>query len=438
MTEIDINELSDARFMGLMCPAGSYQSKSLVNAMVELIISTEQRKRARKHNDLVNFKDAVSRIVGDLLIALEVKEAGWSYHPMSPASFNDRPVGYKTFKSIVATMETNGLIEVSLGRNARGIQFEGMMTPTYHPSLATRFRPTSRLKAMAIEASVDLSQVRGHFPQQLPKNVIEVRGKSRTVRGVKTKGKKLRVVASDKTKAMATEVRELNRFLAGFELEGGNFSGYRRLFSNGDAQGFDFQWGGRLYGVGDHSYQGMKQQDRAEMKISGEEVVEIDINASYLTILYGLTGYPLPSRADIYEVEGVHRAVIKAWITSTIGHHGFHTRWPKTALDEIKAAGVEKPASMTMTSLQPTILDHFPMLADWPSQKITWADLMFIESEIVMGTMVELMRSSGVPCFSVHDSIIVRKRDEWIASDTLVRQFKERANVEPRLKTKKR
>ena len=29
---------------------------------------------------------------------------------------------------------------------------------------------------------------------------------------------------------------------------------------------------------------------------------------------------------------------------------------------------------------------------------------MFIESEIVIKTMVELMRSYGAPCFSVHDS----------------------------------
>ena len=49
---------------------------------------------------------------------------------------------------------------------------------------------------------------------------------------------------------MEADVKSLNRFLADFELEGGGFSGYRRLFSNGDIDGFDFQWGGRLYGVG--------------------------------------------------------------------------------------------------------------------------------------------------------------------------------------------
>ena len=33
---------------------------------------------------------------------------------------------------------------------------------------------------------------------------------------------------------MEADLKSLNKFLAGFELEGGSFSGYRRLFSNGD------------------------------------------------------------------------------------------------------------------------------------------------------------------------------------------------------------
>ena len=87
-----------------------------------------------------------------------------------------------------------------------------------------------------------------------------------------------------------------------------------------------------------------------------------------------------------------------------------------------------------MGLLQPVILDHFPMLADWPSQKVTWADLMFTESEIIIGTMLELMHSHCIPCFSVHDSIIVRKSDQRIAMDTLKDQFFRRTNIEPRLK----
>ena len=353
---------------------------------------------------------------------------------MSPAAFDDRPVGYKTFKPIVETMAAVGLISISKGRNAQAPQFDEGAAPSYHPSLATRFRPTQIMVSMADQAGVHHGSARKHFPQQLPNNVIEVRGKSTTVRGMKTKGKKLKLAHTEKSRVMETDIKSLNKFLAGFELEGGSFSGYRRLFSNGDIDGFDFQWGGRLYGVGDDSYQTIKKTERQKMTIGGEEVVEIDINASYLTIFHGIAGHPLPNRDDLYAIGGYNRTIVKAWITATIGHHGFHTRWPPTAIREIKDAGIDKPTGLTMTSLQPDILDHFPMLADWPSQKVTWADLMFTESEIIIGTMLELMHSYGIPCFSVHDSIIVRKSDQRIAMDTLKDQFFRRTSIEPRLK----
>ena len=434
MTDHNITEIADARYMGLMCPPASPQAKALVNNIINIIEQAEQRKRVRKAKDKAAFRLAVGLITGDLLIAMEVKEYGWSYHGLSPAAFDDRPVGYKTFKPIVETMEAVGLISISKGRNAQAPQFDEGAAPAYHPSLASRFRPTQVMVSMGEQAGVHHGSARKHFPQQLPNNVIEVRGKSTTVRGMKTKGKKLKLAHTEKSKAMEADVKSLNKFLAGFELEGGSFSGYRRLFSNGDIAGFDFQWGGRLYGVGDDSYQTIKKTERQKMTIGGEDVVEIDINASYLTIFHGMAGYPLPNRDDLYAIGGYNRTIVKAWITATIGHHGFHTKWPDNAIKEIKAAGIERPKKMTVTSLQPVILDHFPMLADWPSQKVTWADLMFTESEIIIGTMLELMHSYGIPCFSVHDSIIVRKSDQEIAMETLKDQFFRRTNVEPRLK----
>jgi hypothetical protein len=180
----------------------------------------------------------------------------------------------------------------------------------------------------------------------------------------------------------------------------------------------------------------MKKSDRPSLKIDGETIVEIDINASYLAILHGISGYPLPERDDLYDIGGIDCTIVKAWVSSPIGHRSFHTRWPKNAIQEIEDAGIEKPKEITMTSLQPIILDHFPMLADWPSGRVTWADLMFIESEIIIGMMVELMRSYRVPCFSVHDSIIVKKKDQQIAMETLESQFLGRTTIEPRLKVR--
>ena len=93
MTDYDINEIADARYMGLMCPPASPEAKALVADIINIIEQSEQRHRARKAKDKAAFRLAVGLITGDLLIAMEVKEAGWSYHALSPAAFNERPIG---------------------------------------------------------------------------------------------------------------------------------------------------------------------------------------------------------------------------------------------------------------------------------------------------------------------------------------------------------
>ena len=104
MADYDITEIADARYMGLMCPSASLEARALVNDIINIIEQSEQRQRARKAKDKAAFRLAVGLITGNLLIAMEVKEHGWSYHGLSPAAFDDRPVGYKTFKPIVETM----------------------------------------------------------------------------------------------------------------------------------------------------------------------------------------------------------------------------------------------------------------------------------------------------------------------------------------------
>ena len=91
-TDHDINELMKAGFLGLTCPPASPEAKALVNDIINIIEQAEQRQRAWKAKDQAAFRSAVGLIVGDLLIAMEVKEYGGSYHGLSPAAFDDRPV----------------------------------------------------------------------------------------------------------------------------------------------------------------------------------------------------------------------------------------------------------------------------------------------------------------------------------------------------------
>ena len=77
MIEININELQQARYMGFSCPPVLSQAKSFVDNIINIILKSERRTRARKSDDVITFKSAVGLIVGDLIIGLQTSEAGW-------------------------------------------------------------------------------------------------------------------------------------------------------------------------------------------------------------------------------------------------------------------------------------------------------------------------------------------------------------------------
>ena len=54
--------------MSLSCPPSSPQSKALVGAIIDIILDTEERRRARTKDNAASFQEAVGKIVGDLLV----------------------------------------------------------------------------------------------------------------------------------------------------------------------------------------------------------------------------------------------------------------------------------------------------------------------------------------------------------------------------------
>lgn len=75
-------------------------------------------------------------------------------------------------------------------------------------------------------------------------------------------------------------------------------------------------------------------------------------------------------------------------------------------------------------------------MRDWPKQEVRWSNLMFIESEVIISTMQELMLKHQVPSLPVHDCIIVRESDKELAMRVLSEQFRKIVGIEPRLKVK--
>ena len=59
MTEVSIDELKQARYMSLTSPPASPEAKSLVDSIIDIILSAEQRKRSRQPSAALAFKSAV-------------------------------------------------------------------------------------------------------------------------------------------------------------------------------------------------------------------------------------------------------------------------------------------------------------------------------------------------------------------------------------------
>jgi hypothetical protein len=131
-------------------------------------------------------------------------------------------------------------------------------------------------------------------------------------------------------------VKELNAFLAEHVIRGATHRWFRRIFHEGDKPGFDWNKGGRLYSDGKDSYQQLPRPERLKMTIDGEPVCEIDIRASYLTILHARYSEPfeVSREHDPYAIEGLPRAVVKKWCAVRFGTKKAITRWPSLAIKE--------------------------------------------------------------------------------------------------------
>src|SRR6476620_3853770 len=135
---------------------------------------------------------------------------------------------------------------------------------------------------LAKQCGEDTDKAEQHFIKGPPKDVVVVRGASVYDGYKKIKGKVLKV---DVPSHLRDEVQELNAFLDGFTLGHGTHRGFFRGYNNGDRPGFNFDRGGRFYSAGEESYQNLPSVERLKLTIHGEAVAEVDVRASFITIL---------------------------------------------------------------------------------------------------------------------------------------------------------
>lgn len=114
----------------------------------------------------------------------------------------------------------------------------------------------------------------------------------------------------------------------------------------------------------------------------------------------------------------------------TIGYNDFHRRWPKSVVEHLEEDSVDLKR-YRIKQVRQTILSSLPVMREWPQQALSCFDLMYHESEAVIGTMTELMNNHELPSLSVHDSIVVPVRGACLSCSVLERRYSEIAGITP-------
>jgi hypothetical protein len=430
-TWVEANE----RYADLRSRCRSPSAYALVMQVCEEIEKLEHqtggRVRKRRARSAAKFSQAVERIIGDLLRARGGNGAtGRIYRATGKSSFTHDPVKYDVFWRVAEGLKALDLIGHSKGQTRyrkTGLWPDHAVTV---PGRAARFWATAKLVTLAASHRIHAHNLNDHFAPEPPQHPLVLRDYA-TGRGVnKERGRIIRdYERTAHTEKLAADVRELNEFLGRYRIEGARHDGYTRNFNLG-------LWdkGGRLYSLGEGSYQQTPEHKRHAMTINGEPVAEIDIKASYLTIYHARLHMPLDGSSDPYLRAGVGRDVAKLWCVASFGNSKPTTQWPADmASDYLKDTGQELRKVAKARDVARTMLKAFPALQKLKDHNDIWADLQFLEAEAVIGTMLILMRSRRVPSLSMHDGLIVPRSKAELAKTILAKEYRRVVGVAPML-----
>jgi hypothetical protein len=432
--------LRAADYATLTSRAVTDHARALVEKVHELIIATEARKRKRG-NKAADFKRAVAGFLGDLLQA--AARTTVVYRSASPKNFTaSDAVSHRDFTAMRSALRSLRLIEEFKAVQDR---FEFGPGQVAWRGRAIRFKATSKLIELAASCGVSLAEACEHFVQELPRKPLVLRGHSRREPGRKKMPGKLMKIDRTQLDVQTLEqaIIDINMFLQKFLIRGGTHRGYIRVFNVGNHPSFAWNMGGRLYSQGQDSNQSLSSDKRLQMSINDEPVCELDIRASYLTIFHAQRGQPLDQSSDPYGLLGPGeeaRNVVKGFVAATFGSSAFPGRW-STALtrDFLEQTGRKLGRVYPLHMVREAVARAYPFLAGLKSDEVwppLWAELMFIESDAILKTMVAL-KERGIPSLSVHDSLIVPEREETTARELLSSFYEATTTTKPVIRSRR-
>ncbi|WOH62309.1 MULTISPECIES: hypothetical protein [Bradyrhizobium] len=401
---------------------------------------------ARKKT-MVDHANAVGAFIADLLDTVHRdRSEGWLMCSLKKSDYTRGREGapgitWRMFEAVRLAFAEAGLVEHKPGYPG---WYNGLKSVGPASGKLTRYRATPALLAACASHGVTPDTVGEHFR-------FEVVMPSELVRLTSPYQK---TPDTEHAQRLRAQVAALNSFAAHHTLAHPNREirhlGWVRLFHRADDPDFRWNKGGRLWSYPQDGtcYQRIGGKERRKMIIDDEAVVEVDISSAYLTIFYSWCGQQLDTDTDAYGgILGdtdLDREVAKCWINMSFGGGQLRTRWTKeikeNLLDRLEHKDISPdtfdPKAYPMKRIRERVLQRHPILERWGEEiggrVRDWSDLQFVESEVIIGTMQELM-AGGTPSYPVHDSIIVPRSKEAVAVDILKKKFRARTGAVPKL-----
>ncbi len=220
---------------------------------------------------------------------------------------------------------------------------------------------------------------------------------------------------------MSAEVSDINAYLSDQVFSFGPPPYLYRSFNNGNASGFDWNFGGRFYASG-NTYLSWPKEDRFNITINGSRTRELDISACQLTMLYGLTDTPIDANSDFYLVDDVPRETVKKTISIWVG------RGCAPELSEVEVSSDKRAPEHA------AILRRHPVLRKLQEEGWDSLKLQAVESDMMSDTLLKLGKHYDIPALPIHDCILVREEDAETAKSVLSEVFNKTVGVTPTIK----
>lgn len=418
--------------------ASSDLAKKVIAELAALILASRlkanAKARSKRGKSLADFERAIGAFVFEVLKAQSRKQSlGWFGLSLAAGAGTGEHISYRARKRVADGLNALGLIEVDPGKKFVSKNLFGDGPLMVRPGRTTRIKAYPILLEMLEERGLTVDNYKDHFIEDLPKRTIYLKARKIKNGSRNQVGKPMAVEQTDHVKRLENEVQAINRFVTSFALKGADFRGYKRRFNEGNAEDFNWNKGGRLYA----EFQQLPAAVRKKFTIDGEGTAELDVAASYLTILHGIHGVPFDTAREAYGSDPERKHAIKAFINQSLGSPKLMTRWSK-AWDEkfLESYGYRLIDRFRPKDVRELALALHPFLAQWGTLKTTWADLMFLESEAMIYAIKALMNEHEAPSYVVHDSLIVRERDLEIAKAAIEAGYKAKCGLTPKVRVK--